>query len=179
MVDTVAKGREGEKRAREWLLAQGFKVKFADSPRSPYDLLATKDGVTYAIQVKYGEKVYALDKTNIEELFNLRKQYVPIFLFIVDESIYTLVFSDMVTVDIASMVAQGVVPRRGTRRFTVSLPADQTNLIDVCSEALGISRSAFLQLFLDYQAKKMVSFTDDWLRRSQITAEFPKGKEGK
>lgn len=129
-LEGVDRGREGEKRAKEWLEEQGFKVKWMDKERAPYDLLATKNGVTYAIKVNYGEGVH------------------------------------------------GVVPRRGTHRFTVSLPVDQVNLIDVCSEALGMSRSAFLQLFLDWESKKMVRFTDEWLKKSQIMATFPRAKEG-
>jgi len=60
------------------------------------------------------------------------------------------------------------MPKRGIKKYTIDLPQDQINVVDVCAKALGLSRSAFLLLWFDSSERAMIDWTNTLLGRSQI-----------
>ena len=66
------------------------------------------------------------------------------------------------------------LPKRGTKKVTLTLPVDTVELLDVCSDAIGINRSNFLSLVLDGFYDEIISFT-----RGYATKLFEGEEEGK
>ena len=54
-------------------------------------------------------------------------------------------------------------PKRPVRKTLISIPEDQIMMIDECAKAMGMSRSAFLQVYFDTYAEQVISFTEGWL----------------
>ena len=50
------------------------------------------------------------------------------------------------------------LPKRETKKVTLTLPADTIELLDVCSDAIGIDRSNFLSLVIDGFYDEIISF---------------------
>jgi hypothetical protein len=71
------------------------------------------------------------------------------------------------------------MPKRGIKKYTIDLPQDQVNVVDVCAKALGLSRSAFLLLWFDSSERAMIDWTNTLLGRSQIEIVQNKGDEDK
>jgi len=46
----------------------------------------------------------------------------------------------------------------------VTLPSDIVELIDNCAKAIGMSRSAFLQVYFDGYNEQVANFTEGWLK---------------
>jgi len=55
-------------------------------------------------------------------------------------------------------------PTRPVRKILVTLPKDIVEMLDNCSKAIGMSRSAFLQVYFDGYNEQVVNFTRGWLR---------------
>ena len=54
-------------------------------------------------------------------------------------------------------------PQRPVQKILITIPKDQVALIDNCAKAMGMSRSGFLQVYLDTYAEQVISFTEGWL----------------
>jgi len=50
------------------------------------------------------------------------------------------------------------LPKRETKKVTLTLPTDTIELLDVCSGAMGINRSNFLSLLIDGFYDEIISF---------------------
>ena len=63
-------------------------------------------------------------------------------------------------------MSQGVKvypPKRLQKKILVSLPEDTISMIDDCSKVMGMSRSAFLQVYFDTYSEQVITFTTGWL----------------
>lgn len=82
MAQKVALGLVGEALARKRLIENGFEIVEVGNRYSAYDLLAKKNGETFAINVKTG-KNFLIKPQNIARLIYLYSKYgyVPTFLF--------------------------------------------------------------------------------------------------
>lgn len=54
-------------------------------------------------------------------------------------------------------------PKRKQRKILVTLPEDTVSMLDDCAEAMGYSRSAFLQVYFDTYSEQVITFTTGWL----------------
>lgn len=62
------------------------------------------------------------------------------------------------------MVEQRIFPpHRPTKKFLLTLPQDQLDMIDDGAKAVGLSRSAFLQIYFDVFAERLREFVEGWL----------------
>jgi hypothetical protein len=62
------------------------------------------------------------------------------------------------------MEAKRVFPaNRPVGKVLLTLPKDQIKMIDDCARAVGMSRSAFLQVYFDVFAERVRDFTEGWL----------------
>ena len=43
------------------------------------------------------------------------------------------------------------------------LPEDQVLLLDNCAKAIGLSRGAFMQVYVDHHVDELTNFTTGWL----------------
>lgn len=55
-------------------------------------------------------------------------------------------------------------PKRPVQKVLLTLPTDVVELIDNCASAIGMSRSAFLQVYFDGYNEQVVNFTQGWLK---------------
>jgi hypothetical protein len=53
--------------------------------------------------------------------------------------------------------------KRPIRKVLITIPKDQIDMIDECAKAIGMSRSAFLQVYFDTFAERIRDFTEGWL----------------
>lgn len=54
--------------------------------------------------------------------------------------------------------------KRPIQKVLVTLPSDIVELIDNCARSIGMSRSAFLQVYFDGYNEQVVNFTEGWLK---------------
>lgn len=54
-------------------------------------------------------------------------------------------------------------PQRSVMKILITIPKDQVAMVDNCAKAMGMSRSAFLQVYFDTYAEQVISFTEGWL----------------
>lgn len=54
-------------------------------------------------------------------------------------------------------------PKRPVQKILITIPKDQVSMIDECAKAMGMSRSAFLQIYFDTYAEQVINFTEGWL----------------
>jgi len=54
--------------------------------------------------------------------------------------------------------------KRPVQKVLLTLPTDVVELIDNCAKAIGMSRSAFLQVYFDGYNEQVVNFTEGWLK---------------
>ena len=54
-------------------------------------------------------------------------------------------------------------PERKVQKILIAIPKDQIALIDDCARAMGMSRSAFLQVYFDSYSEQVVTFVEGWL----------------
>lgn len=54
-------------------------------------------------------------------------------------------------------------PERPVQKILITLPKDHVEMIDNCARAIGMSRSAFLQIYFDTYAEQVINFTEGWL----------------
>jgi len=54
-------------------------------------------------------------------------------------------------------------PKRDVVKVLITIPADQVKMLDDCANAIGMSRSAFLQVYFDTYAEQVMNFTEGWL----------------
>lgn len=54
-------------------------------------------------------------------------------------------------------------PKRPVKKILITIPQDQVTMIDECAKAMGLSRSAFLQIYFDTYAEQVINFTEGWL----------------
>lgn len=52
---------------------------------------------------------------------------------------------------------------RPVRKILITIPRDQVKMIDECAGTIGMSRSAFLQVYFDIFAERVRDFTEGWL----------------
>jgi len=62
-------------------------------------------------------------------------------------------------------------PKRKQRKINVSLTEDTIKFLDDLSGAMGMSRSSFLQVFVDTHNEYMVEFVRGWLASLQFYQE--------
>ena len=55
-----------------------------------------------------------------------------------------------------------IIPRK-TQKCLLTLPEDQVLLIDNCARAIGLSRSSFMQIYVDNRVEDLGAFTTGWL----------------
>lgn len=61
--------------------------------------------------------------------------------------------------------ARLVLPKRVVKKTTVTLPLDQLDFLDTCSDAVGHSRSSFLTLVLDGFYDEIIAFAKGYATR--------------
>jgi len=54
-------------------------------------------------------------------------------------------------------------PERRVRKILITIPEDQVKMLDECAKALGMSRSTFIQVYLDTFAERVIDFAEGWL----------------
>jgi len=62
-------------------------------------------------------------------------------------------------------------PKRKPKKVNMTLTEDTIKFLDDLSEAMGMSRSSFLQIFIDKHNEYMVEFVQGWLASLQFYQE--------
>lgn len=58
-----------------------------------------------------------------------------------------------------------VLPKRETKKYTLTLPVDQVQFLDTCAQAVGQDRSGFLALVLDGFYDEITAFAKGYAAR--------------
>jgi len=62
-------------------------------------------------------------------------------------------------------------PKRKLKKVNMTLTEDTIKFLDDLSDAIGLSRSSFLQVFIDKHNEYMTEFVQGWLASSQFYQE--------
>jgi len=62
-------------------------------------------------------------------------------------------------------------PKRKSKKVNMTLTEDTIKFLDDLSGAMGMSRSSFLQIFIDTHNEYMIEFVRGWLASLQIHQE--------